>query len=85
MYPKFCHYSASFLPHFQFQSILQQSKNAAPTLPPQIPVPIATAPKPVSVPAVNYITLSSFSWDQDNEKVKVKIFIKYVTCSNGNL
>ncbi|KAL3522710.1 hypothetical protein ACH5RR_015544 [Cinchona calisaya] len=47
------------------------SKNAAPAQPAQIPTPISTASKAVSNPALNYVTLGSFSWDQDTEKVKI--------------
>uniref|UniRef100_A0A2C9VIB5 Uncharacterized protein n=1 Tax=Manihot esculenta TaxID=3983 RepID=A0A2C9VIB5_MANES len=32
--------------------------------------PIATGVKVPSTPALNYVTLGSFSWDQDNDKVK---------------
>lgn len=33
--------------------------------------PVSTSAKVVSSPAVNYVTLGSFSWDQDYEKLKV--------------
>lgn len=36
-----------------------------------VPAPVTSSVKPVS-PALNYVTLGTFSWDQDNEKVKVK-------------
>ena len=49
----------------------QLSKEAAPkpTLPP--PAPTSTGVKVPSTPALNYVTLGSFSWEQDADKVKV--------------
>ncbi|CAH8352259.1 unnamed protein product [Eruca vesicaria subsp. sativa] len=47
--------------------------SAKPKVEPAVPVPV----KPVS-PAVNYVTLGTFSWDQDNEKVKVYISLEGV-------
>ena len=38
----------------------------------QIPAPISTGTKVSPAPALNYATLASFSWDQDNDKIKVK-------------
>ncbi|XP_026391863.1 transcription termination/antitermination protein NusA-like isoform X3 [Papaver somniferum] len=47
-----------------------------PAAPAPTPTPAAPAPtllaKGLSIPALNYATLSSFSWDQDDEKVKLK-------------
>lgn len=42
------------------------------------PVPFPTPAKVSSTPAVNYITVGSFSWDQDNEKVKIYISLEGV-------
>lgn len=50
---------------------IQSSKVAAPAPAAQIPTPIATSAKVPSHPALKYATLSSFSWDDDNEKVKI--------------
>ncbi|KAF2555497.1 hypothetical protein F2Q68_00014726 [Brassica cretica] len=44
---------------------------------PAVPVPVSSSVKPVS-PAANYVTLGTFSWDQDNEKVKVYISLEGV-------
>lgn len=33
--------------------------------------PIATGVKVPSTPALTYVTLRSFSWDQDTDKVKI--------------
>ncbi len=52
---------------------MQLSKEAASAPASQIPTPISTAPKVLSSPAVNYVTLGSFSWDQDDDKVKVRM------------
>lgn len=35
-----------------------------------VPAPVSSLVKTVS-PALKYVTLGTFSWDQDNEKVKV--------------
>jgi calcyclin binding protein len=53
--------------------IAQLSKEAAPkpTLPSPTPTPISTAVKVPSTPVLNYVTLGSFSWEQDTDKVKV--------------
>ncbi|KAH6773525.1 SGS domain-containing protein [Perilla frutescens var. frutescens] len=37
------------------------------------PNPISTAPKVVSNSLLNYVSLSSFSWDQDNDQLKIYI------------
>lgn len=42
------------------------------------PAPVPTPAKVSSTPALNYITLGSFSWDQDNEKVKIYISLEGV-------
>ncbi|KAK9088275.1 hypothetical protein Scep_027357 [Stephania cephalantha] len=41
------------------------------------PAPLATAKVP-SAPVTNYTTLSSFSWDQDNEKLKIYVSLEGV-------
>ncbi|PUZ54717.1 hypothetical protein GQ55_5G153500 [Panicum hallii var. hallii] len=43
----------------------------------------APAPEPQAAPAparpgLNYVTLGSFSWDQDNEKIRIYIFLEGV-------
>ncbi|XP_030968317.1 calcyclin-binding protein [Quercus lobata] len=53
-------------------------KEATSTPPSQIPTPISTAPKAPLTPALNYVTLGSFSWDQDDDKVKIYIFLEGV-------
>ncbi|KAK8664571.1 hypothetical protein V6N13_084355 [Hibiscus sabdariffa] len=40
---------------------------------PQIPTPIATSATAPINPALSYATLASFSWDQDNDKVKIYV------------
>ncbi|EXC29351.1 hypothetical protein L484_021659 [Morus notabilis] len=44
----------------------------------QAPTQVAAAVKVPSPPAVNYTTLSSFSWEQDNDKVKLYISLEGV-------
>ncbi|XP_010499521.1 PREDICTED: calcyclin-binding protein-like [Camelina sativa] len=57
------------------------TSNAKPEAPVTIPAPVSTSVKPVS-PAVSYVTLGTFSWDQDNEKVKVYISLEGVDQDN---
>ncbi|KAK3205057.1 hypothetical protein Dsin_019103 [Dipteronia sinensis] len=51
---------------------------AAPTTVSQSPIPITTAAKVPYTPALSYVTVASFSWDQDNEKVKIYISLEGV-------
>ncbi|XP_052179800.1 uncharacterized protein LOC127793071 [Diospyros lotus] len=45
----------------------------------QTPTPVPTAKVATSTnPALKYITLGSFSWDQDNEKIKIYISLEGV-------
>ncbi|XP_061355539.1 uncharacterized protein LOC133300066 isoform X2 [Gastrolobium bilobum] len=46
----------------------------------QIPAPISTGTRvsPAPAPARNYSTLASFSWDQDNDKVKIYVSLEGV-------
>ncbi|RDY08854.1 Calcyclin-binding protein [Mucuna pruriens] len=39
----------------------------------QIPAPISTGTRVSPSPALTYATLASFSWDQDNDKVKIYV------------
>lgn len=51
-------------------------ENAASTVSQPTPVPLAA--RVVSTPALSYITLSSFSWDQDSDKVKIYLSLEGV-------
>ncbi|KAG9448044.1 hypothetical protein H6P81_014172 [Aristolochia fimbriata] len=42
------------------------------------PTPIASQTKVVSVPSILYTTLGSFSWEQDNDKIKIYVFLEGV-------
>ncbi|XP_051129143.1 uncharacterized protein LOC127250035 [Andrographis paniculata] len=42
------------------------------------PTPISSAPKTAPDPTLNYSTLSSFSWDQDNDQLKIYISLEGV-------
>ena len=50
----------------------QLSKEAVAAATKQVPTPISTAVKVPLNQAVNYVTLASFSWEQDSDKVKVR-------------
>lgn len=52
---------------------VQLSKEAVAAASSQIPTPISAAPTVPSTPALKYTTLASFSWDQDDDKVKVRM------------
>ncbi|KAI3934187.1 hypothetical protein MKW92_050021 [Papaver armeniacum] len=61
-----------------------QTSDPAPTPAAPAPTPTPAAPAPtllakgLSIPALNYATLSSFSWDQDDEKVKIYVSLEGV-------
>ncbi|KAJ4703865.1 putative Calcyclin-binding protein [Melia azedarach] len=57
---------------------LEKLNEAAPAPVPQTPTPIPIPAKVPHTPAINYVTLGSFSWDQDNEKVKIYISLEGV-------
>ncbi|KAI3456007.1 hypothetical protein Pfo_012670 [Paulownia fortunei] len=42
------------------------------------PTPISSVPKAASNPLLNYVTLGSFSWDQDNDQLKIYISLEGV-------
>uniref|UniRef100_A0A7N0RFT3 Calcyclin-binding protein n=1 Tax=Kalanchoe fedtschenkoi TaxID=63787 RepID=A0A7N0RFT3_KALFE len=50
-----------------------EKEAAVPAVPSQAPTPIPTPVKAPVAPAVNYSALSTFSWDQDGDKVKIYI------------
>ncbi|EOA38497.1 hypothetical protein CARUB_v10010265mg [Capsella rubella] len=60
---------------------LRDSAIAKPEVPVSVPAPVSSSVKPVS-PVVNYVTLGTFSWDQDNEKVKMYISLEDVGQDN---
>ncbi|KAJ8762041.1 hypothetical protein K2173_006643 [Erythroxylum novogranatense] len=43
-----------------------------------VPTPISTVAKSPSTAGLNYSTLASFSWDQDNDKVKIYVSLEGV-------
>lgn len=56
-----------------FYPCMQLSKEAVTQPTKQAPSPSSSAVKVPYNPAVNYLTLPSFSWEQDDDKVKVRI------------
>ncbi|GLU22667.1 hypothetical protein SLE2022_387260 [Rubroshorea leprosula] len=62
----------------EISNLEKDSKKAEPPPAAQIPTPISTSAKLPSNPALIYSTLSSFSWDQDNDKVKIYISLEGV-------
>ncbi|KAL5774016.1 hypothetical protein ACOSP7_011573 [Xanthoceras sorbifolium] len=62
----------------EISNLEKLSKEAAPATVSQSPTPITTAAKVPFTPAVSYVTLASFSWDQDNEKVKIYLSLEGV-------
>ncbi|KAJ7947301.1 Calcyclin-binding protein [Quillaja saponaria] len=62
----------------EIRDLEKLSKESLPVPTPQIPTPISTMTKVPSGPALTYATLGSFSWDQDNDKIKVYVFLEGV-------
>ncbi|PON57523.1 Alpha-crystallin, subunit A [Trema orientale] len=62
----------------EIRNLEKLSKEAVTPPTSQAPTPISTAVKVPSTPAVSYITLGSFSWEQDNDKVKLYISLEGV-------
>lgn len=61
------------------EKTLKENENgASPVTAPQIPTPISTSVKTPVNPALSYVTLASFSWDQDNDKVKIYVSLEGV-------
>ncbi|KAL3616894.1 hypothetical protein CASFOL_039288 [Castilleja foliolosa] len=54
------------------------AQTAAPISVVNTPNPISTVPKASPNPVLNYSTLSSFSWDQDSDKLKIYISLEGV-------
>ncbi|GFP81151.1 calcyclin-binding protein [Phtheirospermum japonicum] len=54
------------------------AQTAAPVSTGNTPNPISTVPKASPSPVLNYSTLSSFSWDQDNDQLKIYISLEGV-------
>ncbi|KAJ8638960.1 hypothetical protein MRB53_015654 [Persea americana] len=61
-------------------SNLEKLPKAAPSVPTaQVPTPVSVTKAPaLTAPALNYITLGSFSWDQDSDKIKIYVFLEGV-------
>lgn len=53
---------------------LEKLSSEAPSA--QIPAPISTETKVSPSPALKYANLASFSWDQDNDKVKIYVLME---------
>ncbi|XVE88381.1 hypothetical protein DITRI_Ditri19aG0065400 [Diplodiscus trichospermus] len=56
----------------------ENANTSAPATVSQIPTPKSTLAKVPVSPALNYVTLASFSWDQDNDKVKIYVSLEGV-------
>ncbi|KAA8519493.1 hypothetical protein F0562_013749 [Nyssa sinensis] len=61
----------------EIHNLEKLSKEAISTAASQTTTPISSM-KAVPTPSLNYITLGSFSWDQDNDKVKIYISLEGV-------
>ncbi|PWA55880.1 SGS domain-containing protein [Artemisia annua] len=64
----------------EISNLEKQLKDAAPVAPTPTPTPtpVSTNQKVAAEPALKYTTLGSFSWDQDNDKVKIYVFLEGV-------
>ncbi|KAJ4831637.1 hypothetical protein Tsubulata_024418 [Turnera subulata] len=59
----------------EIRNLEKLSKDPVP-VPVSTPTPISTGVKVPSTPALKYVTLGSFSWDQDNDKVKIYVSLE---------
>ncbi|EOY27694.1 hypothetical protein QUC31_012638 [Theobroma cacao] len=62
----------------KLQTSNEVAKAPTPATVSQIPTPISTSGKVPVNPALSYVTLASFSWDQDNDKVKIYVSLEGV-------
>lgn len=62
----------------EIRNLEKLSKDVVSAATSQAPTPISTSAKVVCDPALNYVTLGSFSWDQDNDKLKIYVFLEGV-------
>ncbi|KAK8948951.1 hypothetical protein KSP39_PZI005262 [Platanthera zijinensis] len=54
------------------------SKISAAAAPPAVSDDNSSASASAPAPALNYVTLGSFSWDQDSDKIKIYVFLEGV-------
>ncbi|KAK9055982.1 hypothetical protein SSX86_027069 [Deinandra increscens subsp. villosa] len=64
----------------EIRNLEKQANDAASvaSIPTPTPTPVSTNLKVATEPALKYTTLGSFSWDQDNDKVKIYVFLEGV-------
>ncbi|KAH0643742.1 hypothetical protein KY290_033512 [Solanum tuberosum] len=62
----------------EIRNLEKLSKDGASVSSSQIPAPVLTAAKVIHNPSLNYVSVSSFSWDQDNDKVKIYLSLEGV-------
>ncbi|CAN4077010.1 unnamed protein product [Withania somnifera] len=55
---------------------LSKDGTSAPSL--EMPAPVLSAAKVIHNTSLNYVTVSSFSWDQDNDKIKIYLSLEGV-------
>ncbi|KAK6917185.1 Siah interacting protein, N-terminal [Dillenia turbinata] len=60
----------------EIQKLEKRSEDCLPAN--RTPTSIPSPPKTTVPPSMNYVTLPSFSWDQDNEKIKIYISLEGV-------
>ncbi|XP_030470764.1 uncharacterized protein LOC115688941 isoform X2 [Syzygium oleosum] len=62
----------------EIRNLEKLSKDAVTAQSSQTPEPISTQARVPTTPALNYVTLASFSWDQDSDKVKIYLSLEGV-------
>ncbi|KAL3330013.1 hypothetical protein AABB24_034064 [Solanum stoloniferum] len=62
----------------EIRNLEKLSKDGASVSSLQIPASVLTAAKVIQNPSLNYVSVSSFSWDQDNDKVKIYLSLEGV-------
>ncbi|XP_043701700.1 calcyclin-binding protein-like [Telopea speciosissima] len=62
----------------EIRNLEKSSKDASSGATSHTPTPIPVPVKVSATPAINYVTLGSFSWDQDSDKVKIYVLLEGV-------
>ncbi|KAJ1285458.1 hypothetical protein BS78_03G281100 [Paspalum vaginatum] len=62
----------------EIRNVEAKLAKAAETAPAPEPQAMTPAPAAAARPGLSYVTLGSFSWDQDNEKIRIYVFLEGV-------
>ncbi|WVZ68778.1 hypothetical protein U9M48_017672 [Paspalum notatum var. saurae] len=62
----------------EIRNVEAKLAKAAETAPAPAPQAVASVPAAVARPGLSYVSLGSFSWDQDTEKIRIYVFLEGV-------